>query len=64
MKIRMQPNTGLIPKEYACGTTTFASYERIIRTMIASGEIRVSDNWEVTSIHISEHGLIFGLDVK
>lgn len=53
-----------LPVGSPCGTTSFASYQRIVKAMLASGELRLASDEYVSSVVVEEFGLAFIIERK
>jgi len=63
MKITLSGRAN-IPVEDQCGVISFASFNRIIRTMKEAGELLVSEDEYVAGIVIDEQGITFRIERK
>lgn len=52
------------PQASSCGVRTTASYDRIIRTMISSGELRIGAEEFISEVIVSDFGLSFKIESK
>jgi hypothetical protein len=65
MKITIDPYLSYnLKKSSQYGVTSSASYERIVRTMLAAGELRIGPDEYVSGISISNSGLSFQIEAR
>lgn len=65
MKITINPfHSDDLVKESQYGVTSSASYERIVRAMLAAGELRIGPHEYISGISISNSGLSFQIESK
>lgn len=62
MKICKHPDTNQITTGSLCGVMSYASFNRIISTMVRAGELRIQQDEFISGVEIGANGLAFQIE--